>query len=243
MSIISNQPYELSFDTLYAHLDKLFVAIAPFSTYILILALILHHYLISYKQKKSSTDASNTQTCLLTRRSIVKYATAKAVPSPIIRRALDAAILAPNHHLTEPWRFYNCGPDTIEAMAKYLDTTNPKAALDLRAVPHIMVVTQNPPDGRVYSNLNDGSVQELEDRAAVAASVQNFMLSLWAEGVSSKWMTGGMQIPDDVVLGIVGADDEEESLVANVWFGYADQEAPDAPDRELGVDGVLTDLP
>ena len=49
---------------------------------------------------------------LLARRSVAKYDTAKPVPAEATERALQAAILAPNHFLSEPWRFYTCGPDT-----------------------------------------------------------------------------------------------------------------------------------
>ena len=48
---------------------------------------------------------------LLARRSVVKYDTAKSVPEDVTQRALQAAILAPNHFLSEPWRFYTCGPE------------------------------------------------------------------------------------------------------------------------------------
>ena len=48
---------------------------------------------------------------LLARRSVVKYAD-KAVGSDVTTKALEAAILAPNHFLSEPWRFYTAGPET-----------------------------------------------------------------------------------------------------------------------------------
>jgi nitroreductase len=49
---------------------------------------------------------------LLARRSIAKYDASKAVPDEAVSRALGAAIMAPNHFLSEPWRFYTCGPET-----------------------------------------------------------------------------------------------------------------------------------
>ena len=48
----------------------------------------------------------------VTRRSVAKYDVGRAVPTEIVSAALDAAVLAPCHFLTEPWRFYECGPET-----------------------------------------------------------------------------------------------------------------------------------
>ena len=45
-------------------------------------------------------------------RKQAKYDTSRAVPADVVQRALDAAVLAPNHFLSEPWRFYTCGPET-----------------------------------------------------------------------------------------------------------------------------------
>ena len=49
---------------------------------------------------------------LLARRSVAKYDSSKAVPAEATERALQAAIMAPNHFLSEPWRFYTCGDET-----------------------------------------------------------------------------------------------------------------------------------
>ena len=43
---------------------------------------------------------------MLARRSIAKFKPGP-VPAPVVAQALDAAVLAPCHFLTEPWRFYN----------------------------------------------------------------------------------------------------------------------------------------
>ena len=45
---------------------------------------------------------------LKARRSVVKYSD-KAVPASATTKALEAAIRAPNHFLSEPWRFYTAG--------------------------------------------------------------------------------------------------------------------------------------
>ena len=52
---------------------------------------------------------SNALNALKARRSVVKYSD-KAVPASATTKALEAAVQAPNHFLSEPWRFYTAGP-------------------------------------------------------------------------------------------------------------------------------------
>ena len=74
---------------------------------------------------------------LLARRSTVKYDSSKAVPEAVTKAALEAAILAPNHFLSEPWRFYTAGPET-KAKLCGLNEDKRKAA---EGVPEWLVVT------------------------------------------------------------------------------------------------------
>jgi nitroreductase len=84
----------------------------------------------------------------------------------------------------------------------------------------------------------------LEDHAATAAAVQNFMLSLAAEGFGSKWMTGALGIAPDAILDAVGADKTAERFMGVIWHGQpaTPLAAAQAPARSKGVDGVLKRL-
>ena len=73
---------------------------------------------------------------LKARRSVVKYSD-KAVPASATTKALEAAIMAPNHFLSEPWRFYTAGPET-KAKLCGLNEEKRKAA---EGVPEWLVVT------------------------------------------------------------------------------------------------------
>lgn len=174
------------------------------------------------------------------RRSVVKYDTSRAVPPEVVRTALDAAILAPCHFLREPWRFYQAGPETV---AKLCAMNEDKKAM-FEGVPGWMIATCAASE---YGD--DGSISTkaaLEDHAAAACAVQNFMVSLASDGVGSKWMTGALGVAPETVMDIVGADKEAERLLGVIWYGYpANELSADAksPPRKLGVDGVLTQLP
>ena len=177
---------------------------------------------------------------LRSRRSVVAYNESRPVPEAVVRRALEAAVLAPNHFLTEPWRFYECGPATRAALA----ALNAAKAEAFARVPRWLVVTVAASE---YGA--DGSISTkkgLEDYAATACAVQNFMLSLAAEGVGSKWMTGALGVPPEAVLAAVGADADKERLVGAIWYGFpatALSPAASAPARKRGLDGVLAQLP
>ena len=105
---------------------------------------------------------SSGRTILLTRRSHVKYAK-KKVPQAAVDRALEAAILAPNHFLSEPWRFYQCGAETIKKFAA-LNADKADACL---AVPGMMVVT-------LTSKHKLDEKLGLEDHAAVRSAASTF---------------------------------------------------------------------
>lgn len=101
------------------------------------------------------------------RRSVVKYK--GAVPAPTLERALTAAIHAPNHFLNEPWRFRVLGPATV---AKLVALNEAKREI-FEGVPGWLMVSVVPTAGDTLWN-----PKALEDHAATACAVQNFMLSL-----------------------------------------------------------------
>lgn len=171
---------------------------------------------------------------LLARRSVVKYDTSKTVPAEVTSRALEAAILAPNHFLTEPWRFYALGPETKSKMAGL----NEDKRKMVEGVPEMVVVTMS-------SEHDEGGKLYYEDHAAVACATQNFMLSLAEQGVGSKWMTGALGVPPETVLSAVGAPFGEK-LMGVIWYGYPTKALSadaKAPPRKKGLDGVLQHLP
>lgn len=152
--------------------------------------------------------------------------------------ALEAAILAPNHFLTEPWRFYQCGAATVDTLC----ALNEDKRAMFEGVPGWMIVTIK----TEYDDAGQISTKKgLEDHAAVACAIQNMMLSFSDDGVGSKWMTGALGVPPEKILGAVGADAESERFMGAIWYGYPasplDPEGK-APPRKLGLDGVLTKL-
>ena len=56
----------------------------------------------------------NVSEAIAQRRSIKKFQD-RPVTREEIEALLDAAVLAPNHHMTQPWRFYVLGPNARRA--------------------------------------------------------------------------------------------------------------------------------
>ena len=123
------------------------------------------------------------------RRSVVKYN--GSAPADAVTRALEAATHAPNHFLNEPWRFRILGKETV---GKLIALNESKREL-FDGVPGWLVVSVVPTAGETKWN-----PKALEDHAACACAVQNFMLSLASEGCATKWMTGALGIPPASVM-------------------------------------------
>ena len=130
-----------------------------------------------------------TYEAIMTRRSVPK--TGDGIPSgDAIERLLDAAVMAPNHHLTEPWRFVVLTGDALkdlgEVFARHASRTggNAELARDLpQRAPVVITVIEHP-------RVGDPHVPEIEDHYAVGAAMQNILLAAHASGLVAMIRTG-----------------------------------------------------
>ncbi|MGD8339340.1 MAG: nitroreductase [Gammaproteobacteria bacterium] len=132
--------------------------------------------------------------------------------------AIEVARWAPNHRLTQPWRFYLIGPETAAAVAEcwagFEAETKGEAARAsrlerLRAIPGHFVVT--------YARAPD-TVIDQENYAACCCAVQNLMLYLWQRGIGVKWTTGDIT-RERRLYELLGIDAEAERIVGYFWYG------------------------
>ena len=155
------------------------------------------------------------------RRSIRKF-TDRAVERGEIERMLEAAVLAPNHRLTQPWRFYVLGPESRRAYGAALGdrkarkVEDPEAAALVRekvagehaALPGMIVVAM------VQSA--DPEIRE-EDYAAVMMAVQNLSLEAADLGLGTHIKSGAVM--DDPAARIAAGVADGERIVAVVNVG------------------------
>ncbi len=162
-----------------------------------------------------------------TRRSIVRFRD-ESVPAGQLLQILEAGIWAPNHHLTEPWRFVVVGPETQAALAeRYGELRAMKVPEDAEArrervrldsvakfagLPNVVAVVVN----------QEGDAKRLrEDYAAACCAIQNIQLAGWAEGVGMKWSTS-ILISDPVAFELLGVEPDIELIVGFLYIGYPD---------------------
>src|SRR6187455_166424 len=123
----------------------------------------------------------NVSDAINTRRSIKKFTT-REITREQIETLLAAAVAAPNHRLTQPWRFYVLGPEARAAYGRVLGERkarkieDPQAAQSMRdnvvaehrALPAMLAVA-------VVNNENPESREE--DYAAVLMGIENLSLA------------------------------------------------------------------
>lgn len=161
------------------------------------------------------------------------------VPEDLVLEAIEAATWAPNHHVTEPWRFILPGDDTIGKILGLCEEMVTAAKGAELAVHKRQQWSEKPGWLIVTCRRSDDELREREDYAACSAAVQNFMLYLWKAGVGSKWTTGAIT-RDSRFFEIVGIDAEKEFVVGMIWFGYP-KVTPSQSRKALSE--VLTRLP
>jgi nitroreductase len=171
---------------------------------------------------------------ILTRKTVQKFST-EPIPDGCIDRALECAVRAPNHKLTNPWRFTLVGPEAREKLTSLgIEIKAEKAAKQGRELTDEYVQKRreklgNPPGLVVVSQvLDDDAFRRKEDYASVACAIQNLSLSLWSEGVGSKWSSGSLtRHPEAYAILDINADDEEIS--GFIWVGHSSRELIETP--------------
>jgi len=140
------------------------------------------------------------------------------VGSVVLLEAIEVGRWAPNHRLTEPWRFYIIGPATRAAiieLAAELDTATKGERAGaarrerLKGIPGFFVLT---------SRRSEDALLDREDYAACCCAAQNLMLYLWQRGVGVKWTSGGLT-RHPRFYDLLGVDASKEVVVGFFWYG------------------------
>ena len=211
---------------------------------------------------EQATEISRVFQSMVVGRRTVNAFDKTRVDDAILRRAVQCAMAAPNRSLSEPWRFLSVGPSTIENLAS-LNAEMTRADSDQEkyidwntVAPGWCVVTRKLPLGSddvaeghgtaVAPTTGDDLLSgiEQEDFKSVCCAVQNFMLSMWSEGIGTKWTMGPVQTTPEFAE-ICGIDRSRERVVGIIWYGYATggTKYADPRRRKLTVDDVLGYLP
>jgi nitroreductase len=106
------------------------------------------------------------------------------VPDPVapelLQQLFELARWAPNHHLTNPWRFRVLGPSTVERLKEIAENAAPGSAGKLDRAPTLVVAS-------VYTQ--GDSTQQTEDLLASAVAAYLVLLAAHGAGLAGYWRT------------------------------------------------------
>jgi len=144
-----------------------------------------------------------------TRRTHKAYG-AEPVDRATLDELLDLARWAPNHHLTNPWRFRVLGPD---ALARLKEGAGPEAAGKLDRAPTLVAV----------SVVQTGDpVADEEDLCAAACAAYIVLLAAHGRGLAGYWRTPAVLRTAEGRAALEIGDDEH--AIALLHLGPARQE-------------------
>ena len=118
----------------------------------------------------------DVETAIRTRRTHKSYG-AEPVPRDTLLALLDLARFAPNHHVTQPWRFRVVGRD---ALTRLKECAGESEAKKLGRAPTLIVAS---------ARLSGELVQDEEDLCATAAGIMLVLLAATDRGLASYWRT------------------------------------------------------
>jgi nitroreductase len=165
------------------------------------------------------------ETAIRSRRTHKAFAR-EPVPDPLLDDLFELARWAPNHNLTNPWRFRVLGPQSLAALK---EAAGEQAGAKLDRAPTLIAVT---------SLRSEDPVTEEEDLCATACAAYVVLLGAHAHGLAGYWRTPEVlrTAAGRAALGI----GDGERFVALIHLGWGRQER-DAPERRAS-DEVVTRL-
>jgi nitroreductase len=151
-----------------------------------------------------------------------------AGPEPLDRETLDElfelARWAPNHQLTNPWRFRVIGPHALERLKRACD--DPVAAAKLDRAPTLVLVT---------ATQSGDPLVDVEDMLATGVAAYVVLLAAHGRGLAGYWRTPEVL---RTVQGRAALDvPDHERVVGLLQLGYPRQQ-PRVPER-APVDSVV----
>ncbi|KXZ23534.1 NAD(P)H nitroreductase [Bacillus nakamurai] len=174
---------------------------------------------------------SSLKNTIRNRRSIRSFKP-ETVSADVILDLLETAVYAPNHRLTEPWRFIYVASEAgkeklansyVSFFRKIKDDFNEEKEQNMRktlgAVPGFLLVVLKEDENEFTRN---------DDFAAVSGMIQNLQLLAYENGIGMVWKSGRILYDKQVHQDFGLADNER--FAAIIQTGYPDEQ-PKAKER------------
>jgi nitroreductase len=151
------------------------------------------------------------------------------VPRELVEKVLESAVHAPNHKITEPWRFHvfsgkgrgefararaELARLQAEAEGEEEEFVAGRISRERKKAFRAPVVIA------VISGAGRDEVETLENYAACAAAVQNMQLTAHSLGLATIWRTGPVAY-HPYMRDFFGLEDGD-NIVAYLYLGYPD---------------------
>jgi nitroreductase len=184
-----------------------------------------------------------TSDAIKERRSIKRF-NDRPVTRDEMEALIAAATLAPNHRLTNPWRFYVLGPDAREAYGRALGDRKAKKQPDpvkAAEVRDTVAAEHRALPGMIAVAVVDATDPEQrdEDYAATMMGVQNIMLRAVELGLGTSIKTGA--IMSDPAARAAARVPEGQRIVAVINVGQPAEVPP--PKQRTAATDVTTWVP
>jgi len=137
----------------------------------------------------------------------------RAVEPAVLHELFELASWAPNHHLTNPWRFRVLGERTRAALMELAESEQPGAASKLRRAPTLVAVG---------AQMTGEPAQDREDLLATAVAAYIVLLGAHARGLAAYWRTVPL-LDDPRARELLGMP-SEETPVGLLYLGDPVQE-------------------
>lgn len=168
---------------------------------------------------------SELQRIIRERRSVGRVK-ADGVPKELIEQLIEAAIWAPSHHGTEPWRFIVMtgegrgvlGQAYVDYAASAIEAL-PEAERQERVDKEIAKAYRSPVViAAICSPPGNPKAIHVEELAATHAAVQNLLLTAHDVGLAAVWRTGDPAYHPTMKAALEVA--EHEDVVGLIFVGY-----------------------
>lgn len=171
----------------------------------------------------------NVSEAIRTRRSIGKVKP-DAVPQELLEQIIEAGTWAPNHRLTEPWKFFVMqgeGRDILgnalgDIQAAGAGETSEDAVAAARESGRTKAYRAPVVIGVAVEPSTDPKVIELEEYGAVFAAIQNMLLEIHELGLAAVWRTGEPCFHE--LMNEAFGLDRNAKMLGFLYIGYPDME-------------------
>jgi nitroreductase len=156
----------------------------------------------------------DVETAIRTRRTHKAYKP-EPVPRETLTELFELARWAPNHHLTNPWRFRVLGPHALERLKR---AAGPEAASKLDRAPTLVVCS---------CALSGDPIQDEEDLHATACAAYIVLLAAHARGLAGYWRTPDVLRTEEGRRAVDLPEDERFVSLIHLGLPIQDQRPPD----------------